>query len=190
VDVAINCTTDTNAPSLQFDLVYAANYLVPGAPIRGNALADQQVYSGEASAGAIRVLMFSLSNSPLTNGVLVYVPFSIATNAPDQDETLVLSNIVVSNPQGSQIPAGSSNGVLSVAVPPQFTSIFTSNQSDIHLQLQGTTGRSYVIAVATNLNAPQWAALTTNVAVNGLVEADDVFALGVPARFYRASFYK
>jgi hypothetical protein len=190
VQVAINFTTDTDAPALQFDLVYATNYLLTGTPVGGSALADQEVFSSEPSPGVLRVLMFSFSNSPLTNGVLVYVPFSISNNAPDHDEPLALTNVVVSSPAGTQIPAGASNGVLSIAVPPRFTAIFATNNGDIHLQLSGITGRSYVIATETNLFPSQWIPLATNVAVNGLVEVDDVSAGAFPSRFYRASFYK
>lgn len=188
VQVAINYTTDTNAPSLQFDLMYETNYLTNGAPVGGSALADQQIYYNEISPGILRVLLLSFSNSPMTNGVLVYVPFIISTNAPDQDETLVLTNVIASSPLGTEIPAGTSNGVLSIAVPPQFTSILATNNGGIFLQLGGTTGRSYVIEAATNLSPSQWIPLATNVAVNGFVEFDDTAAVSFPSRFYRASF--
>ncbi len=190
VQVAINYTTDTNAPSLQFDLKYETNFLTNGAPVGGSALADQEIYYNEVSPGDLRVLLLSFSNSPLTNGVLVYVPFIISTNAPDEDETLVLTNVVVSSPQGTQIPAGASNGVLSIAVPPQFTSVFATNNGGIYVQLSATTGRSYVIEAATNLSSSQWTPLATNVAVNGLVDFDDTSAGSFPSRFYRASFYQ
>jgi len=190
VQVAVSYTTDTNAPSLQFDLVYDTNLFATGTPVGGSALADQMVYTSEPAPGVRRVLMFSYSNSPLTNGVLAYVPFTITNTAPDHDQTLVISNIVVSNPLGSQIPAGGSNGVLSITVPPRFTSIYATNNGAIHLQLSGTTGRSYVIETETNLFPAQWMPLATNAAVNGLVELDDPFAAGSPSRFYRAVFYK
>jgi hypothetical protein len=134
--------------------------------------------------------MFSFSNSPLTNGVLVYVPFSISNNAPDMDETLALTNVVVSSPAGTQIPAGASNGVLSIAVPPQFTAIFPTNNGNIHLRLSGTTGRSYVIEARTNFSPAQWIPLSTNIATNGFVELNDVSGSALSSRFYRAAFYQ
>jgi hypothetical protein len=133
--------------------------------------------------------MFSFSDSSLTNGVLVYVPFSISSNAPDEDETLALTNVVVSSAQGEAVLAGASNGVLSIAVPPQFTAIFATTNGETHLQLSGTTGRSYVIEAETNLYPSQWIVLSTNVAVNGVVEFDDASAGAFPSRFYRAFFY-
>ena len=77
--VPISVTIDTNVVSFQFDLVYATNYLTPGTPIGGSALADQQLASAVVTPGIFRVLGFSFSNSPITNGVLAYVPFTIAS---------------------------------------------------------------------------------------------------------------
>jgi len=81
--VAIDYTSDTNAPTLQFDLLYSTTYLASGDPMRGNALSDHSVASTEPSPGVRRVVIFSGSNSPITNGVLVYVPFTLAANAPE-----------------------------------------------------------------------------------------------------------
>jgi hypothetical protein len=187
VPVPVNFTTDTNVPSLQFDLHYATNYLAPGAPVGGSALADQQIYyTNGVLPGVYRVLMFSFSNSPLTNGVLVYVPFGIATNAPDHDELLSLSNVVLSNPQGYAVPANASGGVLAIATPPRFRSIVRANGGLIHLELLGASGRTYVLQAATNLPPPQWTAIQTNLATNGVRDFDDSSSAGAPMRFYRA----
>ena len=185
VPVAVNFTTDTNAPSLQFDLHYATNYLAPGAPVGGSALADQLVfYTNGVLPGVYRVLMLSFSNAPLTNGVLVYVPFTIASNAPDHDEGLSLSNVVVSSPDGFAVPATASGGVLAIASPPRFTAITRTNGGVTHLQLVGTSGRTYVLQAAANLPPPQWTALQTNVATNGVLGFDDPAPVGF--RYYRA----
>jgi hypothetical protein len=187
VPVPINFTTDTNVPSLQFDLLYATNYLAPGPPVGGSALADQQVfYTNGVLPGVYRVLMFSFSNSLLTNGVLVYVPFAIATNAPDHDEFLSLSNVVLSNPLGFAVPAAASGGALEIIRPPRFISIAGTNDGIIHLELLGASNRTYVLEVATNLLPPQWTALQTNVATHEVLNFDDPISASAPFRFYRA----
>lgn len=186
VRVAINYTTDTNAPSLQFDLVYATNYLSSGEPVAGNALSDHLIGSNELSPGLRRVLIFSFSNAPITNGVLVFMPFTIATNAPDHDEPLVLTNVVVSSPNAQVVPASATNGTLAIAIPPQFSSIAPTNGGVIRLQLAGTVGRSYSIQATTNLPSPQWTTLQTGVATNGVLEFNDVSAGIFARRFYRA----
>lgn len=186
VPVAVSYTTDTNAPSLQFDLVYATNYLATGTPAGGDALSDHQIASSEPAPGVRRVLIFSFSNTPLTNGVLAYVPFMLASNAPDHDELLTLSNVLVVNTQANVVPAYSSNGVLAVAEPPLVTALVRTNGA-IHLRVLGTTGRGYRLEAETNLASPGWTALATNIATNGMTEFDDTAATGFSSRFYRAA---
>jgi hypothetical protein len=185
--VAVNYATDTNAPSLQFDLVYATNYLASGPPVAGNALSDHQLASAEPSPGVRRVLIFSFSNSPITNGVLAFVPFSVASNSPDHDEALLLTNVVVVNANADPVPADAAGGVLAVAIPPRFNSIVQAGGGTMRLQLSGTSGRSYVISVTTNLSFPQWSGLVTNPAPAGILEFDDASAGTLGSRFYRAS---
>jgi hypothetical protein len=187
--VPISVTIDTNVVSFQFDMVYATNYLTPGTPIGGSALADQQLFSAVVTPGIFRVLGLSFDNMPITNGVLAYVPFTIASNAPDHDEMLTLSNMLLVNVQATNVPVTvNSNAILSITVPPQFSAIFPTNAGAMHLELTGTTGRVYVIQATTNLAVPQWRPLATNTDVTGLLPFDDVSAGAFPNRFYRAVF--
>lgn len=187
--VPVSVTIDTNVVSFQFDLLYATNDLTPGPPVGGDALADQQLASAVVSPGVFRVLGFSFSNSPITNGVLTYVPFAIAGNAPDHDESLVLSNMLLVNTQAVVVPVSvNSNATLSITVPPRFNAVFSTNTGAIHLELTGTAGRVYVLQTATNLLSPQWIPLATNTDVNGVLPFDDQSAGAFPQRFYRAEF--
>jgi hypothetical protein len=189
VQVPINVTIDTDVVGFQFDLWYSTNDLTPGMPVGGDALSDQQIYFNIVSPGDLRVLAYSLTDSPVTNGVAVYVPFLIASNAPDHDEMLLISNVVMSSAAGTSVPVTvNSNAVLSVAVPPLFTAIFPTNAGAVHLELAGTIGRTYVIEATTSLAPPQWIPLTTNTDLGGILPFDDVFAGSLPVRFYRAVF--
>ena len=183
--VAVNYTTDTNTPSLQFYLLYNTNDLASGTPVGGDALVDHQLGSSEIQPGARLVLIFSISNTSLTNGVLAYVPLAIATNAPDHDESLMLSNVIV-NTVEAPVAAGVSNGILAIVVPPAFSSILQTNGGSIHVQLSGGSNRNYVISAATNLESPQWIVLSTNLATNGVVDWEDTLPADPTTRFYRA----
>jgi len=118
--VPVNVIVDTNViVSFQFDLLYAANTLTPGTPVGGSALADQQLASAVVTQGQFRVLAFSFSNSPITSGVAVYVPFAITNNALDHDESLILSNVLLVSTQAQSVAVTVlSNATLSVTVPP------------------------------------------------------------------------
>ncbi len=187
--VPISVTIDANVVSFQFDLLYATNYLTPGTPIGGNALADQMLASAVVTPGVFRVLGFSFSNSPITNGVLAYVPFAVSSNAPDHDESLVLSNMLLVSAQAFVVPVTvNSNAVASITVPPHFSMIYPTNAGTMHLELTGTTGRVYTLQAVTNLLSPQWNSLATKTNLTGALPFDDVPGSTVPSRFYRAQF--
>ncbi len=189
VQVPINITVDTDVVAFQFDLWYSTEYLTHGTPVGGGALADQQIAFGEVAPGGLRVLAYSLADSPVTNGVAIYVPLIIGFNAPDHNETLLISNLVLSSAAGTSVPVTvNSNGVLSVAVPPLFTAIFPTNAGAMRLELTGTAGRTYIIQATTSLAPPQWIPLTTNIDATGILPFDDVSAAAFPNRFYRAVF--
>jgi len=184
-NVAINYSTDTNLTGLQFDLVFNTNYLQLGQIIRGNALSDHVLATNLIAPGSFRVLTFSFSNTPLSNGVVVYMPFTIAANAPDHDEPLVFTNVVATDAAGVMVALPSSNGVLSVVVPPQISKIMPANGGVIHLTLTGSADRNYIIQAATNLAALQWFSFTNVVSGSNAV-FDDTTAPNFPVRFYRA----
>jgi len=186
VQVAVNYTTDTNAATLNFDLVYDTNYLASGTPVRGNALSDHLVASSEPWPGVRRVLIFSAANSRITNGVLVHVPFTIVGNAPDHDEVMAFSDVVVANLQAEAVPVKTTNGVLAVAALPRFVSISPTTGGAIHLELIGPPGRRFLIEGTRTVGQPSWTPLHTNVATGGLLKFDDLGAAVLPSRFYRA----
>ncbi len=187
--VPISIIVDTNVVSLQFDLTFSTNYLTPGTPIGGNALSDQMLFSATQTNHAFRVLAVSFTDSPITNGVVAYVPFTIASNSPDHDEPLLMTNVVLTDAAGELVPViVNSNATISITVPPHFSAILPTNAGAIHLELTGTPGRVYEIQATTNLALPQWENLTTNTNVTGILPFDDTSASNFPARFYRAVF--
>jgi len=190
--VPVGVIVDTNVVvSFQFDLLYAANTLTPGTPVGGSALADQQIASAVVTQGQFRVLAFSFSNSAITSGVAVYVPFAITNTAFDHDESLILSNVLLVSTQAQSLAVTVlSNAMLSVTVPPRFTAVVPTNSGVLHLELTGTTGRVYAIEATTDLVQPQWSALTTNTATNGVVRFDDSTAVALSNRFYRGRFVR
>jgi hypothetical protein len=189
VPAPINVTIDTNVVSLQFDLWFGTNYLASSTPTGGSALSDQQVFSALVQPGDLRVLEVSFDDSPMTNGVAAYVPFTIASNAPDHDESLMLSNVILVNAGASEVPViVNSNGTLSITIPPRFTAIYPTNGGAIHLDLSGGTNRVYTIQAATNLAQPAWIGLSTNTNFTGVLPVDDTNASNFLLRFYRAQF--
>ena len=184
VMIAVNFTTDIYVPAVSFDLTFSTNDLSSGTPLLGDALSDHIVFSSQPLAGVRRVQIFSFSDAPLTNGVLVFLPFTIATSSLDHDEALSITNI--SNP----VVASTAGGLLAISPRPGFSSIARMNDGAIHLQLSGSGNRSYVIEATTNLSSHQWTSLETNSPVNGMLVFEDTAAGGFPIRFYRATLVR
>jgi hypothetical protein len=191
VQVDVNYATDTNTPSLQFDLLYSTTYLSVGTPVPGSALSDHVFSSSEVSPGDLRVVIFSFSNSPITNGSLARVPFTVASDSPDHDESLTLSNVIVDTVISNNayvVPVSVTNGALAILVPPRFTSIYRTNGGAMHLQLAGGQGRTYLVEAVTNLALPRpWPVVILSPAGPALREMNDNAAPAYPTRFYRAS---
>ena len=185
VNVAINYTTDTNLTGIQFDLLFNTNYLQWGPPIRGNALSDQFLGTNLIAPGQFRVLAISFVSTPISNGVVVYMPFTIAINAPDHDEPLTFTNVVATGAAAEEVALPTSSGILAVVVPPRITGITPTNSGVMHLALIGSPGRNYIIQATTNLAAPQWLSFS-NVLSGGNPVFDDATATNFPVRFYRA----
>jgi hypothetical protein len=170
---------------LQFDLLFNTNYLQLGPLVRGNALSDQFLGTNLIAPGQFRVLAISFINTPISNGVFVYMPFTIASNSPDHDEPLVFTNGFATDARAEAVALASSNGVLAVVVPPRISGITPTNGRAMHLALTGSPGRNYIIQAATNLAAPQWLSFT-NVLTGGNPIFNDITASNFPVRFYRA----
>src|SRR5438093_1048986 len=83
VSVPIQFASDTTVVAAQFDLVYEATSVSAGTAAGGSAVVGHSVKSSEASAGVRRVVVYSLENAQFQNGVLVTIPLSISSNAPE-----------------------------------------------------------------------------------------------------------
>ncbi len=186
ISVPVSFWTDTNVSKLQFDLLYEPTDLSTGTPTGGDALSDQVILTSVPNSGTRRVQLVSFTNALLTNGVLVFVPFQINTNATDHDATLTLTNVALYNQQNQQLPlVNLAPGVLRIEVPPLFTFIGPASAGGMHLEVTATPMRTCVIQGAAQLTGMPWISLTTNQSANGQISIDDTGADLMPQRFYR-----
>jgi len=184
INVPINFFTDINVTGVEFDLLFNTNYLQWGPPMQGNALPPGELMGTNLIApGQFRILVISFVDAPITNGVLVYMPFTISSNAPDHDEALTFTNVNATDASAFFVALATTNGVLSVVVPPRLSAIARTN-AGVRLALAGSAGRNYMFQATTNLLAPQWLAFTNVVGSNGVLV--DMTASNFPVRFYRA----
>jgi len=186
VNVAISYTSNTNLTGMNFDLLFNTNYLQWEPVIRGNIPPDQFLLGTNLIApGQFRVLVISSMRMPMSNGIVLYMPFTIASNAPDHNEPLTFTNVAATDAAAEEVALLTNNGVLAVVLPPQISGITPTNGGAMHLAFIGSPGRNYVIQATTNLAAPQWLSFSNILSGDNPV-FDDTTATNVPIRFYRA----
>lgn len=183
VTVAIDYTSDTNLTGLNFDLLFKTNFLQLGSVTLGNPLPGGIYGTNLIAPGQFRVLVLSAFGTFLSNGPVVYMPFTIAANSPDHDEPLMFTNVAATDAVGVGVALPVTNGFLSIIVPPQ-VGITLTNNGAIQLAFTSNTNRNYTIQAATNPDAPQWSSFTNVVSGSNPV-FDDWTASNYPARFYR-----
>jgi hypothetical protein len=172
VQVPVYYSSDTNAVSLQFDLPYGSADLTSLEPVAGNALADHLVASSEPGRGVRRVIIFSLSNTPIADGVLVYMPYIISAASVDHNEFLGLTGIIVVSAAAETIPNDApGNGVLTISPSPAASGASASN-GGVRVVFGGTSGRAYDIEVSDDAGAT-WDVMATAIASNGAVAIED-----------------
>ena len=183
--VPITISANTNASSFQCDLVFETNYLSTGIGTAGPANSGAFIFTNVVfSPGIVRVL--SVGFTVLPDGVVALVPFTVATNTPDHNETLLVSNVVMSSAIGDNVAAVGSTNVFEFLVPPRFASISVIGGAGAELTLAGATGRTYVIQAASDAVLAAWVPISTNTSTDGTVSFEDMTAANYPARFYRA----
>ncbi len=184
VNVAVNFITDGTITGLNFDLLFSTNFLQTGTPVAGNAIPNPFFGYNTIAPGQLRILSIAFPTAVSSNGVVAVIPFIIATNAPDQLETLTFANVAATDAAANNVPLPTTNGALAIVTPPKITGI-SSARGVIHLTLGANASHQYQVQAATNLSAPQWMTFT-NLLTGPNPVFDDTSASNLPMRFYRA----
>jgi len=178
---------DSNITALQFDVLFDGTNFTSEAATAGSDALGHLAASALQTNGTRRVVLYSSTNAPLDNGIVVTVPFTIATDAPEGIYSVGLTNAIVSNLRGERVPLFYLvPGYLIVGTnwPPAQLRFPRFNQDGLRFVLTGTPETGYVVQASTNLT--QWTSLSTNLAHGGVIFFRDTEALNFRYRFYRA----
>lgn len=186
--VALSFRTDTPVTAVQFEIAFDASRLIPVATAAGLVASRHIVASSEPAPGIRRVVVYSMSNVPLTNGILANISFVRRSKSPDGSVALTVTNAVVSGPLGQPIgPLNLSPGLFNLesGTSATFMLLSISGDGSVDLQLTGPPGRTYAIQASVDLTT--WAGFATNVIpVSGILKINDPKAGTERQRFYRA----
>jgi hypothetical protein len=186
IPVSGQFTSDAGVVALQYDVLFDGAKLGATAIAGGNSLVNHNLLLSSLGNGTNRVVVYSYSNAQLTNGVLASLYFTIASNAPVGTTAITLTNGLLAN-AAAQAVAGASyvpGSLTIVAGPARLGMITRAVNGLIQFQVTGSYNASYVIEASTNL--VQWTAVSTNVAVGGMIQLQDADSAVYPTRFYRA----
>lgn len=171
---------------MQFDVTFDAGILASAGAAGGGALAGHQIVSKLTAANRLRVVVYSPTNGPIANGIVIQLPFMIASAAPMGSSPIELSNVIFSDNRGTRIAGSSASGSITVTpgVPPKLEALMLTLNGDVSFMLTGVPGQSYVLQRSSDL--VNWSPFSTNVVPTGSLQVQDLRP-SVPYRFYRAA---
>jgi len=185
VSVPVTVGGASGAVAAQFDVNFNPSLVSLTSVSAGNSLAGHIVDQQQLSPGQWRALVYSTTNGPISPGAVVWLSFTIPTNAPDGVVPLGMANAVVARVAGQRVqPLTQIDGALLVSSAGSFSSLTIQNGNQLHMQFQGLDGRQYAFEASTNLL--DWTALRTNTAVGGFISLIETNTAAHPHRFFRA----
>jgi len=178
---------DSNIVALQFDVQFDPARFASQAAVAGSDATNHLADSEPQPAGTRRVILYSTTNAPLNDGIVVAAPFTIALDAPDGFYPVSLTNVIFSNGSGERVRL--SHGVTGYLVvgtnsPPAWLHFPEFTGGRARFILTGLPEADYRIEASTNLT--DWTSLSTNLAHGGAVFFSDLEAGIFPCRSYRA----
>jgi hypothetical protein len=188
VNVPIDFSSSDRIVALQFEIVFDPARIAAAAPVGGMALANHWVVSSDPSNGVRRVVIYSLTNAQLTNGVLVQVPFTLSPDFTNGATTVTLAKVLLVNSTGAAVSAVNLNpGQLTASTavaltPARLKGITRPSGGSLQFQLEGSG--NYALELSTNLTS--WTRLSTNSVAASPITINDNTVTGVKQRFYRA----
>ena len=176
----------TGVVALQYDVIYEGGQLTATAITPGNALLNHTLHLSRLSDHSSRVLVYSLSNLGLQDGILANLYFAIASNAPAGTVAITLTNSIFADASAKAIPPATDlPGTLTIrAGPAQLGEITRSVDGLIQFNLTGTDRGEYQIEASSDL--VHWQVLGAVTATQGKIRWTDPAAIAYPNRFYRA----
>jgi hypothetical protein len=188
IGVPITVSGVAGVTSLQFDIAFDPTIFRAGAVSGGAALAGHAVVSNTPTNNLLRVVIYSSTNGPVSNGTIATAQFTIASSAAFGLYQLSVGNVVLSDAASAAItPSPSIDGIVAVnaGIPPRLDTLERTLSGDVVFLLTGAVGQSYVLQASPDFRT--WTSFSTNSVVTGSLQIKDETSHGIPWRFYRAT---
>jgi len=124
VSVPVTCNGVSGGVAAQFDVNFNAAAVTLAGISSGPALSGQIFDRQQLAPGQWRAMFYSPTNGPLTPGTVVWLNFSIPTNAPDVVVPLFMTNAVMAQTAGQAVqPLAQVSGALTISSAEHLTSV-------------------------------------------------------------------
>lgn len=178
VSVPVVLRGETNVVALQADILFDTNSLISGAVTSGGTAANHIVALSEPAAGVRRLLLYSLNNTPLSNGVLANLSFSISPGTHQNALRLSLSNVLLVTAAPTPVVSTNFPGVIVI------NPVFVRPDGIVDFFLTVVPRDAYTVQGSSDLIS--WLNLGSVAAPSAIIEFTDTNAPVFPYRFYRA----
>lgn len=187
VSVPVTFAGTTGAVAAQFDVRFDPSRASLTAVSAGGTLAGHVVDQEQIEPGHWRALVYSTTNGPISEGVMVRLGFTVPTNSPDAVVPLVMSDAVLAMVAGQPVqPLAQADGMLTIASVERL--VFTSVGADgsVRATITGVPGRELTLQGSPDLF--HWADLSRLTNQTGLLIITNSPPAGRSAYFYRTAF--
>lgn len=179
---------NSSGVALQFDLVFDPTQ-VTAAAATPSAGVTHLLATSQPASGTLRVVLYSLANAQLKDGLLLGLQLSVSPVAVEAPVAIQITNALLADVTGIAVtPLALQPGVLTISAGAgaKLGLLVRATDGQIQFQLTGPADKRYVIQGSSDLS--QWQNLSTNVLVGGQVTISDGSATNAVRRFYRARY--
>jgi hypothetical protein len=178
VSIPVLLRSAMNVVALQADILFDTNSLAPGLVSGGGVSANHTVASSQPAAGTQRLLLYSLNNNVLSNGVLANLTFAVAPGTYPNALRLGVTNVTLVTASSAPVLTTNIPGVIVI------NPVFIHPGGDVNFFLSVVPNESYMVQGSTDLT--QWLDLGRVDSPSAIIEFTDTNAPVFPYRFYRA----
>jgi len=116
VPISLASVDGAQVSAFEFELLFDETKLSVSSVTVGNAAsaAGKELKSSIPAVGTLRVLLWGNNQTAIGDGTVVDVAFDISDSAPEGSIPLTFTNVVLSSPQATEVPATTVAGSLSV----------------------------------------------------------------------------
>ena len=177
MELRMSTNVPPNVVALQADIHFDISRSRSRPPGPGGALLGHRIASRETTNGVRRVVLYSVNNTPMTNGTVVRLSFDVL---PDnfQNVPLLLTNVVLATAHGGPIAWTNYSGTIFV------TPVFLTPEGTAEGFLRVSSNQRYTVQATTDFST--WTTVSTNDAAGNTLRFTDGDASRFPSRFYRA----